>query len=131
GDDYACLNQGTQPGPYFRYKFKGFITDTTTTAPLTPTADKVTDNPCSKLFHLNSMGSFTDLTLNAVYDIKMPTNSTTDIAQAVYKGTPPSSQLTITESPKNQQEAHSTQAKSAKRILFNQESTDPKKQKKD
>ncbi|GKE28270.1 DNA helicase [Tanacetum coccineum] len=192
GDYYACLNHGTQPSPFFRYKFKGYITDTTTTAPLTfftPAADKVTDHPCSELvekykpadpkkipaeilaaqgksgifqFHLNSMGSFTDLTLNDVYDIKKATNSTTDIAQAADEGTasstsaiitetiekeedtdkrkeksspqagtPPSSQLTITERPKNQQEPHSTQPKSAKRIIFNQESTDPKKQKKD
>ncbi|GJR20423.1 hypothetical protein Tco_0968950 [Tanacetum coccineum] len=117
--------------------------NTTTTAPLTfftPAADKVTNHSCSELvekykpadpkkipaeilavqgksrifqFHLNNMGSFTDLTLNAVYDIKKPTNSTTDIAQAVDKGTTSSTSAIITESIEKQEETDKGKEKSS------------------
>ncbi|GKC37506.1 putative reverse transcriptase domain-containing protein, partial [Tanacetum coccineum] len=100
GDNYTCLDHGPQSGPFFRYKFKGCITYTTTTALITlfsPTADKVADHPCTELvekykpanlkkippeilaaqgktgvfqFHLNTLGNLRDLTLDDVFDLK-------------------------------------------------------------
>ncbi|GJU88438.1 DNA helicase [Tanacetum coccineum] len=35
GDNYTCLDHGPQPGPFFRYKFKAYITDASGTTSLT------------------------------------------------------------------------------------------------
>ncbi|GJR68311.1 nucleic acid-binding, OB-fold protein [Tanacetum coccineum] len=100
GDDYSCLDHGPQPGPFFRYKFKGYITDNTATAPITfftPAVNKVTDHPCTELvekykpanltkippeilaaqgkhdafqFHFNTLGNLIDLSLDDVYDVQ-------------------------------------------------------------
>ncbi|GJV75808.1 nucleic acid-binding, OB-fold protein [Tanacetum coccineum] len=52
GENYICLDHGPQPGPFFRYKFKGYITDNTAMPPLpffTPAADKITGHSCAEL----------------------------------------------------------------------------------
>ncbi|GJV07632.1 nucleic acid-binding, OB-fold protein [Tanacetum coccineum] len=116
GDSYICLDHDPQPGPFFRYKFKGYITDMTTTALITffsPAADKVVDHPCTELvekykpadpkkippeilaaqgkigvfqFHLNTLGNLRDLTLDAVFDLKKQDESTVTSALEPSKG---------------------------------------------
>ncbi|GJX47152.1 DNA helicase [Tanacetum coccineum] len=52
GENYTCLDHGPQPGPFYRYKFKRNISDSTGTAPLTffsPAAEKITPRPCKEL----------------------------------------------------------------------------------
>ncbi|GJV15682.1 hypothetical protein Tco_1361005 [Tanacetum coccineum] len=98
------------------YKFKGYITDNTATAPITfftPAANKVTDHPCTELvekykpadptkippeilaaqgkhgvfqFHFNTLGKLTDLSLDAVYDVQKQDHSTSSSTQEINKG---------------------------------------------
>ncbi|GJY40370.1 DNA helicase [Tanacetum coccineum] len=52
GDNYTCLDHGPQLGPFFRYKFKAYITDASGTTSLTfftPAADKITGHSCKEL----------------------------------------------------------------------------------
>nr|GEV29777.1 hypothetical protein [Tanacetum cinerariifolium] len=176
-----------------RYKFKGYVTYTTATAPVTffsPAADKVADHPCTELvekykptdpkkippdilasqgktgvfqFHLDTSRNLRDLTLDAVFDLKKqdesmgtsvqePSKGTQSSASAATiqsmekqeetlrgkekyatdeEGTTPPSHNTITDATKKKEETKRAQGKSAKRALFNQESTKPKKQKGD
>ncbi|GJW62866.1 DNA helicase [Tanacetum coccineum] len=184
GDNYTCLDHGPQPGPFFRYKFKGYITNTTTTVLITffsPATDKVDDHPCTELvekykpadpkkippeilaaqgktgvfqFHLNTLENLRDLTLDVVFDLKKqdentgtPSSASAATTRSMEKqdetqtgkekchaeeeGTTPPSYSTITDATKKKGETEIAQGKSAKRALFNQQSTDPKKQKGD
>ncbi|GJY72845.1 DNA helicase [Tanacetum coccineum] len=117
GENYIFLDHGPQPGPFFRYKFKGYITDNTATAPLTfftPAADKITGHSCAELVakyapadpkkipteilktqgtsaifqaRLNTVGNITDLTLDDVFDVKKQDNITSDDPQEIQTGT--------------------------------------------
>ncbi|GJT06813.1 replication protein A 70 kDa DNA-binding subunit [Tanacetum coccineum] len=52
GENYRCLDHGPQPGPFFRYKFKGHIRDSPGMAPVTffsLATDKITKHPCQEL----------------------------------------------------------------------------------
>ncbi|GJZ69087.1 DNA helicase [Tanacetum coccineum] len=192
-DNYSCLDHGPQPGPFFRYKFKGYITDNTATAPITfftPAANKVTDYSCSELvekykptdptkippeilavqgkhgvfqFHFNTLGILIDLSLDAIYDVEKQDHSTSSDTQEINKGTPsstsdatnqptkeeentqkdkqkdtagegvapPPSQGTTTGAAKNNEESNRQRGTSAKRTLFDEQSTDSKKHKED
>ncbi|GJW09056.1 nucleic acid-binding, OB-fold protein [Tanacetum coccineum] len=116
-EKYSFLDHGPQPGPFFRYKFKGHIRDSSRMAPFTffsPAADKITKHPYQELvekynpayakkippevlatqgktsifqFHFNTFANTTDLTLDEVFDIKTTNESTSNIAEQTYKGT--------------------------------------------
>ncbi|GJU83002.1 DNA helicase [Tanacetum coccineum] len=181
-DNYSCLDHGPQPGPFFRYKFKGYITNNIATTPITfftPVANKVTDYSCTELvqkykpadptkipqeilaaqgkhgvfqFHFNTLGNLADLSLDAVYDVKKQDHSTSSGTQEINKGTP-SSVSAATNQPteeeentqkdkqkdtageggaaKNNEESDRQRGTSAKRALFDQQSTDSKKHKED
>ncbi|GKE18598.1 DNA helicase, partial [Tanacetum coccineum] len=124
GESYICLDHGPQPRPFFRYKFKGYITDNTATAPLTfftPAADKITGHSCAELVakyapadpkkipteilktqgtsaifqaRLNTVGNITDLTLDDVFDVKKQDNITSDDPQEIQTGTSSSASTT-------------------------------------
>nr|GEX23811.1 hypothetical protein [Tanacetum cinerariifolium] len=117
GENYCCLDHGPQPGPFFRYKFKGRIADSSVTAPMTffsPAADKTTRNPCNELvekykpadpkklpteilmiqgkttifqFHFNTFANTTDLSLDDVFDIKTTDQGTNSAPEQMHKGT--------------------------------------------
>ncbi|GJY91058.1 DNA helicase, partial [Tanacetum coccineum] len=127
GENYICLDHGPQPGPFFRYKFKGYITDNTATAPLTfftPAADKIIGHSCAELVakyapadpkkipneilktqgtsaifqaRLNTLGNITDLTLDDVFDVKKQDNITSDDPQEIQTGTSSPASTTTTQ----------------------------------
>ncbi|GJR63056.1 nucleic acid-binding, OB-fold protein [Tanacetum coccineum] len=133
GDDYSFLDHGPQPGPLFKYKFKGCITDNTATAPITfftPAANKVTDHPCTKLvekykpadptkippeilaaqgkhgvfqFHFNTLGNLTDLSLDAVYDVQKQDHITSSSTQEINKGMPSSASAATNQSTEEEE----------------------------
>ncbi|GKD40183.1 hypothetical protein Tco_1260390, partial [Tanacetum coccineum] len=103
-------------------------------------------------FHLNTLGILRDLTLDVVFDLKKQDESMGTSAREPSKGTPSSASAVTTQSmekpeetqrgkekctaeeedaTKNKEETERVQGKSAKRALFNQQSTEPKKQKGD
>ncbi|GJT86490.1 nucleic acid-binding, OB-fold protein [Tanacetum coccineum] len=115
-DNYTCLDHGPQPGPFYRYKFKRYITDTSATALLTfftPAADKITRHSCEELvetykpadprkipseilamegkrcffqFHFNTLANIADFTLNDVFDINSQDQGTNSSAEERDKG---------------------------------------------
>ncbi|GKA42668.1 DNA helicase, partial [Tanacetum coccineum] len=132
-DDYSFLDHGPQPGPFFRYKFKGYIMDNAATAPLTfftPAANKVTNRPCTELvekykpgdpkkippkilaaqgkhdvfqFHLNTLGNLIDLSLDVVYDIQKQYHSTSSSTHEINKVTPSSASAATNQSTEEEE----------------------------
>ncbi|GKB62764.1 DNA helicase, partial [Tanacetum coccineum] len=151
GDNYTCLDHGPQPGPFFRYKFKGYITDTTATALVTffsLAADKVTEHPCTDLvekykpvdpkkippeilaaqgktslfqFHLNTLGNYRDLNLDAIFDLKKQDENTGTSTQGPSKGTPSSASAVNIQSMEKQDKTQSGKEK----CLAKEEGTTP------
>nr|GEZ98884.1 hypothetical protein [Tanacetum cinerariifolium] len=141
GEDYCCLDHGPQPGPFFRYKFKGYIMDNTATAPITfftPAANKVTEHACTELvekykpadatkippeilatqgkhvifqFHFNTLGNLTDLSLDAIYDVKKQEHNTCSNTQEINEGTPSSASAATNESTDEEENTHTDKEK--------------------
>ncbi|GKB93917.1 nucleic acid-binding, OB-fold protein, partial [Tanacetum coccineum] len=115
GDNYTCLDHGPQPGPFFRYKFKSYITDASGTTSLTfftPAADKITGHSCEELvkkykpanpkkippevlttkgktsifqFHYNTFAHVTEFTLDDVFSINTSGDGTSSVAETKHK----------------------------------------------
>nr|GEX09474.1 ATP-dependent DNA helicase PIF1-like [Tanacetum cinerariifolium] len=111
-DNYTCLDHGPQHGPFFRYKFKAYITDASGTASLTfftPTADKIMGHSCTELvkkykpaypknippeiwategktsifqFRYSTLAHITEFTLEDVFRIDTSGASTSSITQS-------------------------------------------------
>ncbi|GJZ37272.1 DNA helicase [Tanacetum coccineum] len=69
GEKYSCLDHGPQPGPFFRYKFKGHIRDSSGTALMTffsSAADKITKHHAKSWWKIPTRGPKKDTTQKVV-----------------------------------------------------------------
>ncbi|GJV44679.1 DNA helicase [Tanacetum coccineum] len=144
GEKYSCIDHGPQSGPFFRYKFKGHIIDSSRTAPMTffsPAADKIMKHPCQELvekynpanpkkippkvlatqgktnifqFHFNTFANTVDLTLDEVFDIKMTDQDASSIAEQTYQGTSSATPTAAMQSVENQDQEAKGKEKIAK-----------------
>ncbi|GJV28187.1 DNA helicase [Tanacetum coccineum] len=146
GEKYSCLDHGPQPGPFFRYKFKGHIRDSSRTVPMTffsPAADKITKHLCQELvekynpadpqkippevlatqgktsifqFHFNTIENTIDLTLDEVFDVKTTDEGASSITEQTYKGTSSVTPTAVVQSVENQEQ----EAKGKEKIVKEQ-----------
>ncbi|GJU45670.1 nucleic acid-binding, OB-fold protein [Tanacetum coccineum] len=153
GDDYNCLDHDPQPRPFFRYP-----ADPTKIPPEILAAQ---GKHGVFQFHFNTLGNLTDLSLDAVYDVQKQDHNTSSSTQnkgtpslasaainqsteeeentqkdkekcaAGEEVTPPPSQSIVIGAAKNNEESDRPRGTSAKRALFDQQSTKSKKHKED
>ncbi|GJT39169.1 DNA helicase [Tanacetum coccineum] len=135
---YTCLDHGPQPGPFFKYKFKAYITDTSGTTSLTfftPAADKIKGHSYD-VFSINTSGEGTSLlttlpgTAHLITDKECPEEAEeTSISKEVTIGTPIPNPSTSTTTGKSQEEDDISHEKSSKRCLILEPSAETKKPK--